>query len=161
MPVLPRDTAAMHRLWIDPDVRRFLWDDRVIGYDTAAAMTMASAADFSRRRFGIWSIQALDEGDGPIGFCGLRTGAISDEPELLFGLSPPFWGRGLALQAARAVLRHAFGTLGLPRIVAATDAPNERSARTLAALGMQRERRADEQGLVWFSLDAEAYRIDA
>ena len=29
-PVLPRDTLAMHEVWTDPDVRRFLWDGEVI-----------------------------------------------------------------------------------------------------------------------------------
>lgn len=154
-PVLPRDTVAMHELWTDPEVRRFLWDDTVISLATAAEVTRASAADFTARRFGLWSIHVRDDAGSIAGFCGLRTEGIGSEPELLFGLRPAVWRQGLAREAARAVLAYAFGTLALSRIIAATDAPNERSARTLSALGMTLERRADHHGLdtLFFGLD--------
>jgi NAD-dependent deacetylase len=159
-PVLPRDTEAMHALWTDPEVRRFLWDDTVIQLETSAAVTRASAAEFAARRFGLWSLHVRGEA-GPIaGFCGLRTEGIGAEPELLFGLLPAFWRQGLAREAAAAVLTYGFDTIGLPRVVAATDAPNERSARTLAALGMTRERRGDHHGrdTLFFSLDRDQWR---
>lgn len=146
-PVLPRDTRPMHHLWTDPGVRRYLWDDQVIPLETAAAVTSGSARDFAARRFGLWSIHLRTEPSAIAGFCGLRTEGIGPGPELIFGLLPAFWGRGIAAEASRAVLDHAFETLGLHRIVAATDTPNERSARTLASLGMQLERRGDHAGL--------------
>lgn len=148
-PVLPRDTAALHQLWTDPDVRRYLWDDEEIPLATAAAVTSASAHDFAARRFGLWTMRTrgAEAGAPVIGFCGLRSQGIGTEPELLFGLLPAYWGRGLVREAARAVIDYAFGTLHLRRIVAATDVPNERSARTLTALGMTLERRGDHQGL--------------
>lgn len=146
-PVLPRDTRAMHQLWTDPDVRRYLWDDRVIPLETAAAATSASARDFAARRFGLWSIHLRGDPTGVAGFCGLRSDGIGGEPELLFGLLPACRGQGFALEASRAVLRHAFQALGLARVWAATDAPNEKSAQTLAALGMRLERRGDHRGL--------------
>jgi RimJ/RimL family protein N-acetyltransferase len=53
------------------------------------------------------------------------------------------------------VVAYGFDTLGIPRIIAATDAPNERSARTLTALGMRFDRRDDHHGLdtLFYSLD--------
>ena len=154
-PVLPRDTRALHQIWTDPDVRRFLWDDVVIPLETASDVTSASAADFAARRFGMWTIRRPGDEPAIAGFCGLRSEGIGTEPELLFGLLPGFWGQGLAREAAQAVLAYGFGTLGLPRIVAATDAPNERSARTLASLGMRFERRGDHHGLdtLFYSLE--------
>ena len=69
---------------------------------------------------------------------------------------PDVWRRGFAREAAAAVLDYGFTTLNLPRIIAATDAPNERSARTLSALGMRFDRRGEHAGLdtLFFSLDA-------
>jgi NAD-dependent deacetylase len=145
-PVLPRDTEAMHAVWVDPDVRRFLWDDQVITVETAAEVTRASARDFERHRFGLWSVRTRHVGH-LAGFCGLRTGGVGPEPELLFGLLPSFWRQGLAREAARAVLVRAFDALGLERVIAATDVPNVRSAKTLVSLGMRLERRARHQGL--------------
>lgn len=155
-PVLPRDTPAMHALWIEPEVRRFLWDDCEISVGTAAAHTEASARDFAAHRFGLWSVRTRDA-DTLIGFCGLRA-AETGEPELRFGLLPAFWGFGFAQEASHAVLRHAFQTLHLPRVTANTDPPNARSARTLAALGMEPEGRGDRPGLLCFSVAARAYR---
>ncbi len=154
--VLPRDAQAMHDLWIDPDVRRFLWDDVAISFETAAAVTAASARDFAAHRFGLWSVHTREAPDELVGFCGLRSEGVGAEPELLFGLRPAWWRQGLAQEAARAVLRHAFSTLGLRRVIAATDVPNQRSARTLTALGMRLDRRAEHHGLdtLFFSLDA-------
>jgi NAD-dependent deacetylase len=145
-PVLPRVTMALHAIWVDPHVRRFLWDDRVIPMETAADVTQGSARDFDRHRFGLWSLVTRDEGR-LAGFCGLRTEGVGDEPELLFGLLPAFWGHGLAREAARAVLAYAFDSLSLARVIAATDVPNQRSAKTLNALGMRLERRATHNGL--------------
>lgn len=145
-PVLPRDATAMHRLWTDPEVRRYLWDDEVIPFERAEAAALASAADFAAHRFGLWSL--IERRTGALaGFCGLRTEGIGDEPELLFGLLPAYWGRGLVQEASRAVLDYVFRTLGLPRVIAATDVANERSARTLAAIGMRLERRGLHDGL--------------
>ena len=32
----------LHRLWTDPEVRRYLWDDRIISVDEAAEVVEAS-----------------------------------------------------------------------------------------------------------------------
>jgi NAD-dependent deacetylase len=155
-PVLPRDTEAMHALWTEPAVRRWLWDDRVIPLATAAGLTAASARDFATYRFGLWSLRTRPA-DTLAGFCGLARGEAAD-PELMFGLLPAYWGRGLAVEAARAVLSHAFATVGVARICASTDVPNTRSVRTLASLGMRQEHRDDGCGLLWYSVKAEAYK---
>jgi RimJ/RimL family protein N-acetyltransferase len=155
-PLLPRDAGIAHALWTHPEVRRYLWDDAVISRDTAANVTRGSARDFAARRFGLWLLFARDSPGSLVGFCGLRTDGVGDEPELLFGLHPDYWRRGLAQEAARAVLRHAFTTSGLRRVIAATDVPNVRSARTLAALGLRFDRRADHNGLDTFFYSIEA-----
>ncbi|MCU0635807.1 MAG: hypothetical protein MUE41_13110 [Gemmatimonadaceae bacterium] len=36
-PTTARDVDALWTLWTDPDVRRYLWDDRTITRDEAAA----------------------------------------------------------------------------------------------------------------------------
>jgi NAD-dependent deacetylase len=156
VPALPRDARVLHAIWTDEAVRRYLWDDTIIPLATAVGVAQASAADFAAHRFGIWTIRERPNPTEVIGFCGLRTGALGPEPELVFGLRPDRWGRGLAHEAARAVLDHAFRSLRVPRVIAATDAPNERSARTLAALGMRLDRRAPYEGreTLFFSLDA-------
>jgi NAD-dependent deacetylase len=158
LPLLPASLDSAHAVWTDADVRRFLWDDVQIPRETAEAVLLAGARDFADRRFGLWAVHTRDAPDVLAGFCGLRSDRIGSEPELLFGLTRDHWGKGLAHEAGRAVIDYAFGTLRLPAIVAATDVPNERSARTLERLGMSLERRALHNGLdtLFFRLSADA-----
>ena len=44
-----------------------------------------------------------------IGYCGIEIGEDTGELELNYGLSPAWWGQGLALEAATAVLSWADG----------------------------------------------------
>jgi ribosomal-protein-alanine N-acetyltransferase len=56
--------------------------------------------------------------------------------EIAFTLAKPYWGRGYATQAARAVLRHAFTHWALRRIEGTCMLANVASARVLEKLGM-------------------------
>ena len=63
----------------------------------------------------------------------------SRQGELGFAMHPDAQGRGLAAEAARAVLRLGFDELGLHRITATCIAGNDRSVRLLTRLGMRQE----------------------
>jgi [ribosomal protein S5]-alanine N-acetyltransferase len=139
------DLEAMHAMWTDEHVRKFLWDDVVITKETAAGALAASADDFSQRQFGLWAIDDRTTAE-LVGFCGLRQSEEGDA-ELLYGLLPAWCGKGLATEAARAVLKYAFTSLGLGEVVAATDVPNTASVRVMERLGMQFERRGTLNGL--------------
>ena len=53
------------------------------------------------------------------------------------------WGRGIAHEAARAVVEDGFYRLGLAEIVAITTPPNRRSWRLMERLGMVRDAGGD------------------
>ena len=63
-------------------------------------------------------------------------------------------GRGLAAEAATAVLDHVFETLGHPVVMAATDPPNVASVRVMERLGMAFHERCEMHGL-----DTLVYRL--
>ena len=50
------DIEPLHRLWTEPGVRRFLWDDEVIRLDRARAVVLASLETWSSRRYGLWTV---------------------------------------------------------------------------------------------------------
>lgn len=60
--------------------------------------------------------------------------------ELGYRLRRAAWGRGLATEGSRALLDHAFGTVGLERVWAQTMAVNDRSRRVMEKLGMRHVR---------------------
>ena len=90
-----------------------------------------------------------------IGRCGLYP-ARDDEGALLPGvaslayyLARPYWGRGLATEAARAFVAHGFGTLGLARIEAGVNARHAASIRVLEKAGFTRTRSGTGGGEAW------------
>jgi RimJ/RimL family protein N-acetyltransferase len=157
-PCARADLAALHALFTDRDVRRFLWDDREIALAETAALIEASVASFAAHGFGQW-LAFLRETDALVGFSGLRFVDQTPDVELLYALAPAHWGQGLAGEAARAVLRHGFAALALPRILARADAPNAASIRVMQRLGMRFVRRGVEHGLdtVCYALDRDGF----
>ncbi len=75
-----------------------------------------------------------------IGGVGLRfIDQFNRTGEIGYTLHPEFWGYGLAVEAARALLDAGFNELGLRRIIAVCDQRNKASARVMERLGMRRE----------------------
>jgi len=145
-PYQQTDIDTLHRLWTDPGVRRYLWDDQIIPPQLAAEVVENSLREWATHGLGQWVI-CLPENDEVMGFCGFRGSEADTPPELLYGLSPTRWGQGLATEAARTVLTYAFNLLGVAQVWAATDPPNVASIRVMERLGMQFDRRGPLNGL--------------
>ncbi len=77
--------------------------------------------------------------DEVIGMIGLRVQQKHARAELGYWIGMPYWGRGYATEAATAMIRHGFDTLGLRRIYAYHFAGNEASGRVLQKTGMKPE----------------------
>jgi ribosomal-protein-alanine N-acetyltransferase len=125
----------------DPEVARYQgWDDTFSREDAEAL--------FARQRGlvpgtpGAWSQIAVEEIASGIvvGDCALHVNG--DDPrqaEIGFTLARTQQGRGYAAEAVGALLGFVFGTLGLHRVVAVTDARNDSAARLLERVGFRRE----------------------
>jgi RimJ/RimL family protein N-acetyltransferase len=74
-----------------------------------------------------------------LGRCGLRPEEGTGDTEIAYALVRHAWGRGLATEAATAVLQHGFDA-GMTRIVACALAENPASIRVLEKVGMRRVR---------------------
>jgi len=140
------DVDALHALWTDPVVRRHLWDDIVITRNRAAQVIQASIDCAAAHGVGQWVVYPAGA-SALIGFCGLSFIDETPEIQLLYGLAPPYWGCGLATEAAHAVLRHAFSALRRERVYAITDTPNTASVAVMQRLGMQFDARFQHHGL--------------
>ena len=134
------DVDALHRLWTAPAMRRYLWDDEVIERATAAAAVRVSIACADTHGFGQWAMRPLAS-DDVIGFCGFRWLDDGVDVELLYGLAPALWHRGLATEAARAALRFGFEAVGFARVLAISDVDNGASIAVMRRLGMELESR--------------------
>lgn len=96
------------------------------------------------------AIFAVTQGDaGLIGAIGLRIEAIHRRAELGYWIGVPYWGRGYATEAARAVIELGFGALGLHRIYATHLTRNQASGRVMQKVGMQWEGCRRQHVLKW------------
>jgi len=70
-----------------------------------------------------------------VGTAGLRPLQESGL-EIFYSLAPGAWGHGYATEAARAVMEHGLGPLGLPEVLAEVDEGNAASVAVVKRLGM-------------------------
>jgi [ribosomal protein S5]-alanine N-acetyltransferase len=133
-PVTPGDHAALLAHWTTRDVRRFLFDGGVMSADEITEAIQDSARDFAAAGYGLWLVKEKDQAD-LVGTAGLRP-LEHLGLEIFYSLAPGSWGKGYATEAARAVVEHALGPLGLPEVLAEVDEGNTASVAVIERLGM-------------------------
>jgi RimJ/RimL family protein N-acetyltransferase len=88
--------------------------------------------------YGLGALLRMPTGDDP---------AAVVDVEVAYRLARAAWGRGIATEAAGALVDHAFGTLALARVVAVTYPENGASQRVLEKLGFTATGPADYKGV--------------
>jgi [ribosomal protein S5]-alanine N-acetyltransferase len=93
-----------------------------------------------------------------IGWCGLdHRDRVQAAPVLFYLLKAHYWGKGLATEAARALLGYAFGELGLARVDGGAAFENAASRRVMDKIGMT-YLGLDGEGGHSFTLSREVFR---
>jgi len=120
---------------------QFIGDRGVRDVDGARAYLRAGPlASYRLNGFGLYGVEYRQEPGRLMGFCGLVRREGLDDVDLGYAFLPYYWHRGYALEAARAVLKHARAELGLHRVVAIVAPDNAASIRVLDKLGFVFER---------------------
>jgi RimJ/RimL family protein N-acetyltransferase len=129
------DLALAIALWGDARVTRLIggpFSESQIRERLAGEIATQASLGFQ-----YWPLFRLAD-DAPVGCAGLRPVPGREcVLELGFHLRAEHWGRGLATEAARAVIAHAFATLGVRELVAGHHPQNEASGRVLRRLGFR------------------------
>ena len=154
------DLDALHRLWTDPQVRKYLWDDEAITRERVESLVHTSLTSFDDHGFGLWAVWPRED-EALIGFCGFWFFHEPPRLELLYGMSPSHWHKGLATEAARAMINYGFKELSLQRVEASTDAANVLSSKVMERAGMSFWKRETTNGLdtVYFAISREADQV--
>jgi RimJ/RimL family protein N-acetyltransferase len=134
------DVAALAGVNADPEVMRFIGAGTPLDRARTAADVEAYRRMWAERGIGRFAVTLRESGEFA-GFAGL---AVPDDlPEIMpaveigWRFGRPYWGKGLATEAARAAMGFAFGPAGLYRLVSVHVAGNEASARVMRRLGMR------------------------
>src|SRR5918998_3338214 len=133
-PLSRDDLTTVHRIFDDPSVRRYLFDDEPVSIGTAESLLTNSERDFASGSVGLFGVRLRDEA-ALIGFCGFFVVQGIGEPEMTYGLLPAYRRRGVGLEAARAAARYALEKAGFWRVLVAADQANSDSLRVIRNLG--------------------------
>jgi RimJ/RimL family protein N-acetyltransferase len=116
----------------DPEVMRYLNGGQTLSFDEARAyianyLVLEQREGYSRNA-------VVHTGSGKlIGMCGLAK--LPDYVDLGYRFARSLWGNGYATEAARAVVKHGFESLGLREIGVVIEQANAGSIRVAERLG--------------------------
>lgn len=147
-PVAPNDVDDVHAWQSRPDVVRWMLGAEPRTREQSHASVLAMAGENALHEEGDCLTSAVVTQAGVIGIVELvwRSG-VDRTAELGYVLHPDHGGRGLATEAAAAVVDWGFNEFGLHRIYARCHGSNEASARLMSRLGMRQEARHVESYL--------------
>lgn len=155
------DLESVYLLISDKDLTRFFPADFSIERETVLTSLPRRMEKWRTQNFGQFG--AFDKPSGKlVGYCGLQYLDDTPEVEIYYGFLKGFWGKGLATEAAKAVLRFGFEKVGLKKIVGVTHPGNYDSQKILLKLGMKREEDAVFYGLdaAYFTMPREDFQSD-
>ncbi len=143
----------------DADVMRYIGSRRPESVGEVQNVLNGILAHWRVHGFGRWAL--IDrQSEVLIGWCGLSYLEQTREVEIGYGIAKPFWGKGLASEAASATMQYGFQHLCLDRIVAGAWPDNVASQHVMKKLGMRFIKQAQFYGadLLYYAISVEEYR---
>ncbi|WP_425407029.1 GNAT family N-acetyltransferase [Hwanghaeella sp.] len=131
----PSDVDALLAVLSDPETMK-MWP-KPFDREGCAGWIDNVLDSYRTHGFGRFAVELRDTGQ-LIGDCGLFPSAIGDWSftDLGWILHADHHGKGYATEAARAIVDHAFSTLGLPELIAHMAEDHHASRRVAERLGM-------------------------
>jgi len=127
----------------DPEVRRWIGDGTTVTKEQTKKAIEYWEEEWKTQGYGLFAVEVKDTGE-LAGFVGLSVPTFLPEVmpavEIGWRLGRSFWGKGIATESAREVLRFGFEDCGLSEIISIFQVGNDASERIMQKLGMHLER---------------------
>jgi RimJ/RimL family protein N-acetyltransferase len=138
------DVGPMSEINADPEVMRWIGGgSAVLDEQLTRGRIEACERDWETNGFGLFAVEVRATGE-LAGFTGLSVPNFLPEVlpavEIGWRLGRPFWGQGIATEAARAALRFGLVDCELEQVLSIAQVGNDASERVMAKLGMRLER---------------------
>lgn len=172
-PVNPADAEWIWRLDQDPEVMQWISGGAPTPREEVLQVLLPRmlASHAAGPQYGFWAA-CLNGESAPLGWFHLKPGRLDPyEQELGYRLFRAHWGRGLATEGSRVLLRAAFGDWGLEAVAAHALVGNRRSRAVMERCGMKfvREwtvpadwmptRTVEQRRAAYYRIDRETWRI--
>ena len=135
-PFVPEDLEALHAIYGDPEVMRYVDGDYASLQATRAAL-VTHVEMHEKDGFAFWAVLREEELVGEVGF-----GRLGDEIEMGWTFARAHWGHGYATEAGHAALRRAPAA----KLLAVIHPANEGSKRVAEKLGFERSENREVRG---------------
>lgn len=132
------DWRDLHLLYGDEETTKYTIRRTLSEEDTWRAMA-GFIGHWQLRGYGPYAVTEKDTGL-VLGNIGVWYPHAWPAPELMWSLARPYWGKGFAYEAARAVKRMALEKLPAVNLISLIDKDNLRSQKLAEALGAEYEK---------------------
>lgn len=130
------DFENLYRLHSNPLVMKFLSNGVPASRDRVLEDLNFAISNFEEwKRYGIW-VAELKSDSSFIGWFALKPLPKLEEIEVGYRLLPEYWGKGLATEGSRALIKYGFEKCGLEKIVAIANPQNLASQKVLLKCGL-------------------------
>jgi RimJ/RimL family protein N-acetyltransferase len=138
------DLVPFYEMNCDPKVLEFL--PRALTREESDGLVQKFKTDLGKNGFGRWALELKTSGQF-VGFVGLSKPNFQTDftpcVEVSWRIAYPFWGKGLATEAALKAVHLGFTDFNLTEIVSFTVPMNVRSIRVMEKLRMTRDPKED------------------
>jgi len=154
-PFVEDDVDPLHRVMGDREVLRYFPSSDPPSRERIERLIEFQLEHWEKHGYGWWAVVLRAEQRAAlplIGWAGLQYLPETDETEVGYLLGKPYWGRGLATEAARESVRFGFEDLGIETIVGVVHPENIASQRVLEKAGLSFVEEAS-----YFGMDVRRY----
>jgi RimJ/RimL family protein N-acetyltransferase len=143
---VPADEDDFVALFMDARVSRWMGNGPWPEADYRATFARIFTHAYQSENFEVWAVRQ----DGRlVGHAEIKPAKVVEGHELVYGLVPEVWGRGLGTELAKAVVAYGFETLNLEQVYATVAEPNVASLAALHKLGFRHVRDiAEDDGTI-------------
>jgi RimJ/RimL family protein N-acetyltransferase len=139
------DIDAYYNICANAETMRYIGEGQPLSRTDAWRQVAVFLGTWQLRGYGMWALEEKASGR-MIG----RVGYIHPEGwpgiELGWVLARPFWGRGMATEAATACLKHGFSAFGFTHIISLIHPDNHRSIAVAERIGESKQGNTELSG---------------
>ncbi len=144
-----QDAEALYQILGIPGVLEYFPDPKPPDIERVQRLVQKQIEHWSEYGYGWWAVEP-DGKDELIGWSGLQYLPETDEIEIGYLLSKPYWGMGLATESAIAGLDYGFKMLKIPQIIGIVHPANIASQKVLEKIGLTFQEEAEYFGMACY-----------
>lgn len=130
------DAAAVFEFSSDFEVQKYTGDVTLETVEEAKDIIKnVWFSDYKKYGYGRWAVVYKPE-NKVIGFAGLKYLPELNETDIGYRFLPKYWGKGIATEVSREIIKYGFEILKLDRIIGITMPKNIASYKVLEKIGM-------------------------